>query len=701
MTEVPGRASGATSEIPGRASGATIPGRASGATLDRIYSALKPSLRGVSADELRSCLQGLEPTLEARAEHRTQLTLRRLRFRGEKRGDFRFHPGVNVLRAGNDKGKSSILKLIHFCLTGKNELKKDVDAWIGEVELLFELDGEPHAIVVDKTRRPCGRLLRLGEARSGDDEAIGDALHGAIALLEFKNGKQMQRELETFFNAAFGLRPLMGTQKASRKDSDALLDSPTSYRAYFRGMYVNQDLGYTALLTDGVPYGNLFMKVVGMLLGVRGIDAFFAVEARRAHLENQLAKEERYHRRLEESLELRDLATLDEEIDKLERYIDELKVARAALFVRATSNDLDRRLGEVTEKLVAFDDVRHQTASHLRIRDHELRLGEREVAELESAMASHQALAPIQPDRCPVCEIRIAERRRHRQPQNGQCVLCHEDVPDRDDGSFTATVEQRLAEARESLAAQRRRIEARSADLEELEYRAKQSAQLKAHLQTQLRSAHQGTAELDREIELETRYLGRLEAERESAARMVLEDGDDSNITGLLKRKRILDTVLRHLRTLDAEANERMKREFARRVLDYCTMIGFPGLEDIHLDAQLKPRIRQNGKVYVFEELSPGEKVRFVLAFHLALAIATAEDLEYGAHPGLLLIDSPGKEEMVVRDFEAVVHLLSLVEERHAAAIQVIVSTSLPAIRGATRPEKQVFIDNDDDPLFE
>ena len=99
------------------------------------------------------------------------------------------------------------------------------------------------------------------------------------------------------------------------------------------------------------PYGNLFMKVVGMLLGVRGIDAFFAVEARRAHLKNRLAKEERYHRRLEESLELRDLATLDGEIDKLERYIDELKVERAALFVRATSNDLDRRLGEVT----AFD----------------------------------------------------------------------------------------------------------------------------------------------------------------------------------------------------------------------------------------------------------------------------------------------------------------------------------------------------------
>lgn len=670
-------------------------------SIDRLYETLKPSLRGIPARELAEGLEGLEDVLETPPRRRTRLLLRRLRFRGEKRGDFRFHPGVNVLRAGNDKGKSSILKLVHFCLTGKNDLKKDVDAWIDEVELFFELGGEPYAIVVDKTRRPRGQLLRLDEASAaGHDPATPlDPLHGAEVLLEFKNGKQMRQELEAFFNDAFGLRPLMGTQKASRKDSDALLDSPTSYRAYFRGMYVNQDLGYTALVTDGIPYGNLFMKVVGMLLGVRGIDGFFAVEARRAHLENRLAKEERYHRRLEQSFESRDLSTLDEKIDRLERYVDELKVERAALYVRATSGDLDQRLAEVTEKLVAFDDMRQQTACHLQTAELELRLAEDECQELETALASHRALSAIQPERCPVCETRIAERRRFRQEEAGRCLLCHEDAPEGDGEAFAATARGRLEEARASIAARRRRIEARRADLQELEFRAQQKTQLKTHLQTQLRSAYQATEELDREIELETRYLGRLEAERESAARVVSE-GDGSGMAGLLRRKQVLDAVLRHLRMRYADVNERMKQEFARRVQDYCTTMGFPGLEEVRLDAQLKPRIRQNGKLYAFEELSPGEKVRFVLAFYLALAVATAEDLEHGVHPGLLLIDSPGKEEMVVKDFEAVVRLLSLVEERHSGAIQVIVSTSLPAVRGATRPEKQVFIDNDEDPLF-
>lgn len=672
--------------------------------LDRLYDALRPGLREVSAEQFRACLAGLESAFALEPENRTQLTLKRLRFRGVKSGDFRFHPGVNVLRAGNDKGKSSVLKLIHFCLTGRNDLKKDVDAWISEVELHFELDRVPHALIVDKTRRPRGRLVRLGDqerAGGGHGETPGlDPLHGAEMLLEFKNGKQMQTELEAFFNATFGLRPLMGTQKASRKDSDALLDSPTSYRAYFRGMYINQDLGYSNLITDGIPYGNLFMKVVGMLLGVRGIDAFFAVEARRAHLENRLAKEERYHRRIEESMALPDLASLDEEVDKLERYIDELKVERTAAFVRTTSKDLDQRLREVTDKLVAFDDVRQQAASQLRAAELELASGEREAEELAESLASHRALAAIEPDRCPVCETRIAERRRPTADA-GHCLLCHEEVAEEVGGeAFERAAEERLVAARGSLESQRRRITKRRADLQELEYRTGQSAQLKSHLQAQLRAAHQSTTELDREIELETRYLGRLEAQREQVAQWISPDGEESSIADLMRRKQILDAVLRHLRTLHADANERMKREFGRRVQRYCTTIGLPGLEDIHFDAQLKPRIQQNGKTYTFEELSPGERVRFVLAFYLALAIATALDLEYGAHPGLLLIDSPGKEEMVVKDFEAIIHLLSRIEERHANSIQVIVATSLTAIRKATHPDKQVFVDNDEDPLF-
>jgi len=650
--------------------------------IDDLYATLRPQLKSVSAREFRDALASLDDALAASPRPRTQLTLRRLCFRGEKSGDFRFFPGVNVLRAGNDKGKSSVLKLVHFCLTGRNELKKDVDSWIEEVDLFFELAGTPYAIEVHKRGRVRGRLLRC-RLDLPEEPQMGEI------LLQWSSLKAMQSELETFMNTAFGLRPLMGTQKDSRKGSDALLDSPTSYRAYVRGLYINQDMGYTDLITDGIPYGNLFFKIVGMLLGMRGIDAFFAVEARLAHIENLLGKEERYHRRVEESLGLRDLATLDEEIGKLERYIDELKVERTALFVRSTSSDLDQRLTELTDRLVLLESGRQQTHRSQKEAEADLAASEREIQQLEAAIEGQELLALVLPERFPFFDIALTAQQ--KQEATAQLEARGE--------QFQQIAQDRLQQAKRNLATQRRTVERRRAEVQELEFRTDQAAQQKRHLQAQLKSAHQGTTELDREVELETRYLGRLEAEREAAARMVSADGAGSNIKKLLKTKTILDTVLRDLRLKDSHINERIKQEFARRVLDYCVTIGFPGLEDITFDPQLKPRISQNGKVYNFDELSPGEKVRFVLAFYLALALFTAEET-IGAHPGLLLIDSPGKEEMVAGDFEAVVNLLSQVELRHAPKIQVVVATTIPAIRGATQISKQTFISEDDEPIF-
>ena len=404
---------------------------------------------------------------------------------------------------------------------------------------------------------------------------------------------------------------------------------------------------------------------------------------------------------MEKSLGIRDLATLDQEIKRLEQYIDGLKVDKTALFVRSTSGDLDRRLQDLTERLLTLDAARQQVAYRVHGLQLDLQANEQAIADLEAAIHSHRTFAPMHPHHCPVCETALAARRRHPEPESGTCLLCHEDLPAEDDPAQSLVVaEQRLEEARQSRTKQVRGLEVRQAEMEEIAFKSEQLEQQKRHLQTQLRSAHQGTEELEREIELETRYLGRLEAERESVDRIVADDGDASNLKKLGQRKRILNAALRHLRTLHTEVNERLKQDFARRVQEYCTTIGFPGLEGVELDGQLRPSIQQNGKIYRFTELSPGEKVRFVLAFYLAMAIATGEELDYGVHPGMLLIDSPGKEEMVAKDFSAVVDLLSLAEQRHADKIQVIVATTIHAIASATDSHKQTFVDNDEDPIF-
>ncbi len=653
--------------------------------LDALYRALSPTLRDVDKRQLMEALRGLEGALNSSAGPRARILLEHLRFDGKVRGEFPLHPGVNVIRAGNDKGKSSVLKLIQLCLTGKNDLKKDVDSWIERVELIFRLDGIPHAVQLEKKGRPRGRLLREKAEKSDRSQGTG----GFETVLEFKNAKEMRDRLEDFFNQAFGLRPLAGTQKDSRKGSDALLDSATSYRAFFRGLHINQDLGYTDLLTEGTSYGNLYLKILGTLLGLRGLEAYFAVEARRAHLENALGKEERYHRRVERSMDLPDLASLNEEVDRLESYIDDLKTRRSALYVRSASQDLDQRLAVLGEQILEADDAAQRKAGELQKARLRLEESEARLAELLASQAEREGS-----ELCTICEAPVQEIIRGFRPAQCRCALSltlMPVAPEDDDGSEAREIE-------DSIPMLRRRVARLGAENEDRALRHRQLVQEKRTLQAQLRTSHQSTAELDQEIELETRYLGRMEADRERASKLLTAEGD-AEIKALLRQKTILDAVLRQLRGRDAESNERIKTDFSQRVRRYCTTIGFPNLEEIHLDAKLRPRIRQNGKTHTFEELSPGEKVRFVLAFHLALAIG-GDSREQGNHPGLLLIDSPGKEEMVQGDFEAVVGLLRQIEEGPEANLQVLVASTIPAIAGATTAEKQHFVADDQTPLF-
>lgn len=659
--------------------------------LDDLTASVIPTLEGFSADEVRKLLEEAALVF-GRSHRRAQLTLKQLRFRGEKNGRFTFHPGVNVLRAGNNKGKSSILKLIKFCLTGKNELKPDVSAWISSIDLAFAIDDKLFAIHVDNATRPAGRLI---QGTMDDLEAADDTV---ASVVSFNSAVAMKQGLEEFFSERFGLRTLVGTQKDSRKDSVELLDNKTGYMSYFQGLYVSQDSGYSDLVTEGHHFGNLYMKVVGMLLGYAGLDGVFALESKIAHVDNSLARQEVYKQQADAAKKTRTLKQVEAELKESEDTFAKLKLERAGLLEQAASTELDRELNDLTTGILSADAELAAIATSLHTAEKDLEETERGILLLTEALASKQYLSPIRPQHCPVCEgaIRKPEPQAHAP---GTCLLCHNDVLPGADQKVLADIQARLSEVRQSKTQENKTV----GDLRlELQSRRDSLSGLlgrKAQTQHRLRAARRGTEEVDRSLELAVRRLGRLEAERDTIARL-LPDGGGVEVAALLRSKSVYTAALRHLRTAEASINEKMKGAFARRIREYCTIIGFPGLEDVTLDARLWPEIRQNGHACKFSDLAPGEKVRFVLAFYFALAIATAENAEFGAHPGLLLIDSPGKEEMVKKDFSEVVGLLKVIEKKHSASIQAIVATTLPAIRNATDRTKQVYKRSGDEPLF-
>lgn len=656
---------------------------------DKLVTALADRLDGMAEEVIRSVLAEVDLSTKVRPPKRVQLTLRRLRFDGERRGDVRFHPGVNVIRAGNFKGKTTILQLIQFCLTGSDKLKPDMKKWISEVDLDFDLDGIAYTVHVDRSKRVRGFL----------DRGSMDATRVTPERLEFTSSTKMEATLESFFSEQFGLEQLAGTQKDSRKDSDRLLVNQTSYGAYFQGLYIDQESGYAHLVTDTF-FNNQYMKIVGMLLGLRGLRPYFEAEKHLALTKNAGAKEEAHVRRTEAVRPVnRALADIKRDLEAATQSVDELRRKRAEALVHATSSDADRDLARLTNELVAAHDaviaVQQERADAERARDED----ETTVVALKEAIASKHHFSALTPHHCPVCEATIPKARTEARHGMGQCLLCAADVKSKSDQEMLALLYTRLAEAEDSLKGREVALQAAQKAVTAAQQSAEELAQQKQRLQTRLRAVREDST-FDTQIENEMRRIGKLEAERDDALSVSSHKTAADGVTELALKQRVLEALVSHFKTADGVANEQTKARFAARVLDYLHKCGISNIESLKLDALLKPQMVQNGESINFTTLSAGEKVRFVLAFFFAMAVAPAEDIPTAAHPGLLLIDSPGKEEMVAKDFKGVVDLLRFIDKNHAEQVQAIVATTYQDIRDAAPKHKRLFIENDVDFVF-
>jgi len=96
------------------------------------------------------------------------LVITRLKFSGEKNNgeeinyDQPFSTGLTVWIAQNGRGKSSIYRIIKYCLTGHNTLKPDVRKWLSEIKLEFRISSELYTVLVDKQSRVSeGGLFRM------------------------------------------------------------------------------------------------------------------------------------------------------------------------------------------------------------------------------------------------------------------------------------------------------------------------------------------------------------------------------------------------------------------------------------------------------------------------------------------------------------------------------------------------------------
>ena len=154
------------------------------------------------------------------------------------------------------------------------------------------------------------------------------------------------------------------------------------------------------------------------------------------------------------------------------------------------------------------------------------------------------------------------------------------------------------------------------------------------------------------------RTLNRLAATGTAADAGILQSEKDHLEGMILAATAILEAEndsaddLLIVRAAQTEAEHRVKQasidilaEVSAEVTRLAKALGIRDVETVTLKRNAHVDVTKGGSLSKWKDLSPGERLRLRIATVIALS-RSAQSLGMGRHPGLLLIDSPGREEI-------------------------------------------------------
>ncbi len=83
----------------------------------------------------------------------------------------------------------------------------------------------------------------------------------------------------------------------------------------------------------------------------------------------------------------------------------------------------------------------------------------------------------------------------------------------------------------------------------------------------------------------------------------------------------------------------------------------------------------QGGVPMSHNDLARSERVKFKVAFHLALMLLRIDE-QMGKHPGFLIIDTPGTAEVDEADFIAMAKDLVRIHQQYGGQVQILLATA-------------------------
>jgi hypothetical protein len=583
-----------------------------------------------SADEVRLTLERyhIKPRAEIAIPHR--LTIRSVVFKGQKSVgaqmpiDFEWTdlgPGLHAILSGrNLRGKTTLLFIMRWCLTGRRSLPSEMKEWFASVSLKFSLDERSFEVRLTNAVKSEGKLIRFDEERE-------------IPVRVFASEEEFEEVMSAFFMSELGLERITNHTVREGKSVDQDHDWPWLSTA----MTIEPDPG---ALFGSTALAAMPLRMMQMFVGMPLVGTRNDLTAAVGRLTHETRQAEELQKRARTQAEAR-IAELESSLAEARKLIQakpstrELRQAVQAANLRyAACEEQSRRLKIVRTAVEA--DASASKESYDRAR--------RELREFKESRDAGFIFRALKPECCPSCDEVITEQRRKTTEEQHVCAVCG--TPDRPQAEGLVAVEEaRLVEAVEEAKseweAQDGRAKSANRDLVDQEGRLLEA-------ERECRLAEQAVEDPQPHLEAERDSI-RLEAQIEELRRPVamareVEGGDRDILSAA-------ETVAKDLMKPDQDV---ILARVSELTADYARRFGIENLEMLSIDGGTRMKLTKGGQQSYFSAQTAGEKVRLKVAATLAI-LKIAETEGVGRHPGLLLVDSPGANEMVAPDYEKLI----------------------------------------------
>ncbi|MGB2580746.1 MAG: large ATP-binding protein [Minisyncoccia bacterium] len=577
-----------------------------------------------------------------------RLTLKALKFSGQKTGlespdDFTFEwdnldQGLwAVATDGNLKGKSSVLNIIQWLLRGRapEKLQEDVKSWLHDCELQFSLEDEIHLIRINFVDAFAGSLHKVNSNKTETE------------LARFDGVEEFEAVMSEFFMKAFALETVTIWRGNDIEQGGGI--SVHSWPALSGAMFIGTN--YSVLLGDLPPTAGISSALLRMYLGLPWVSTLTA--AKSAHKGVTFEQESKERRKKERDKERQ--ARANEIRIQLEEKQHERDVTPSDSEVRVqlASHQKELSLKRLDASNAEARFMREKSA--LESATTALASDKQDLQAHKDAVAAGAVFRKLDPTCCPRCDTHITYEKKQREQSEHTCSVCGEHTDSDED------MEAKQIEIE-------KRIESSQSACEKAQSNLQSATDRNTQIETTISSLENNIQKLSgqlasfgmrQQLDLE---VAMLEAKLEEASRVPESQNDKSSdeaSNNSIDVAQILKATVTVTEKRVKEVQDSVLEAVSEEIVSYAKRFGMTNLQNATLKGNATLSLTKGGKETTYSKLTLGEKLRVKVSAVLAM-IKVAEKYGVGRHPGLLMIDSPGAQEVSPHDLN---ELISGLEE--------------------------------------